>query len=396
MHWREVWERCNLKNKRTALIFSLTVVGFGVLLSFALFRINDIAGMVRYVASAAASLMWGAIIAFIINVPMSAVERLIVKLDKHGRLKLGHRRAIGLLVTLAFMVGLVYMLLTMIIPELLRTLIAILEMIPDLLRRADTFLQSYGINISEMFFAKGDAPTSASDVRQQLIQALDILINGVTFSTALVSSIASAMMDVFFSVLFAVYILVSKERLGVQVRKLLYAFLPERFSDRTVEVCRLMHGTYSSFIAGQCTEALILGGMFFVCMTLFRMPYALLISVFIAVTALIPLVGAWLGCIVGALLILINNPITAIWFVILFLVLQQIEGNLIYPHVVGNSIGLKPMWTLAAVVIGQGLFGIVGMLVFIPLASVIYTLLRGSANERLGKRGVPHDKFAQQ
>ncbi len=128
-------------------------------------------------------------------------------------------------------------------------------------------------------------------------------------------------------------------------------------------------------------------------MTLFRMPYALLISVFITVTAVVPLVGAWLGCIVGALLILINDPMTALWFVLMFLLLQQIEGDLIYPHVVGNSIGLKPIWTLAAVVLGQGMFGIVGMLLFIPLASVLYTLLRHEVHERLHQRDVPRDKL---
>ena len=327
--------------KRSTLASALIVVGFGVGLGFLLFRIGEVAGFARWLLSAASSLAWGGVIAFILNVPMRAIERLLGRIDRRHRLRRGHMRALSLLMTLALLCGVVYLVCTLMIPELLRTLKLIFDM---------------------------------------LVQV--------------VSSFAGAMMDVLFSALFAVYILASKEKLGCQARKLLYAYVPCRPADRAVEVCRLMHSTYSAFISGQCTEALILGSMFFVCMTLLSMPYALLISVFIAVTALIPLVGAWLGCITGALLILMNDPITAVWFVIMFLVLQQIEGNLIYPHVMGNSIGLRPIWTLAAVVIGQGLFGIIGMLVFIPLASVLYTLVRQSANARLSERAVPPDRYS--
>ena len=156
--------------------------------------------------------------------------------------------------------------------------------------------------------------------------------------------------------------------------------------DKTCYVCRLSHRTFSKFITGQCLEALILGAMFFVSMTILRLPYAMLVGVLIAFTALIPMIGAFIGCAVGAFLILMVSPMQALFFIILFLVLQQIEGNLIYPHVVGNSVGLPSMWVLFAVTVGGKLMGIVGMLVFIPLMSVLYTLFREWVNQRERKR----------
>lgn len=378
--------------RRTTLTSAIIVIGFAIVLSFVLLNIGYVVMALRWLGSAAASLAWGAIAAFIINVPMSAIERLLTRLDRRKRLG-RFKRALSLFITVCLLVGAVYLVLTLVLPELYRTLLTILDMVPAIVRRIDNFIKQYDIDVLDMLLQSLGEPASSADIQQQLSQTLDLVISGVSFSTGVVAQVATGVMDTFFSVLFALYILASKERLNEQARELLYAFVSEPRADRVVSICRLAHDTYSSFIAGQCTEALILGVMFFVFMTLFRMPYALLISVFITVTAVVPLVGAWLGCIVGALLILINDPMTALWFVLMFLLLQQIEGNLIYPHVVGNSIGLKPIWTLAAVVLGQGMFGIVGMLLFIPLASVLYTLLRHEVHERLHQRDVPRDKL---
>ena len=378
--------------RRTTLTSAIIVIGFAIVLSFVLLNIGYVVMALRWLGSAAASLAWGAIAAFIINVSLSAIERLLTRLDRRKRLG-RFKRALSRFITVCLLVGAVYLVLTLVLPELYRTLLTILDMVPAILRRIDNFIKQYDIDVLDMLLQSLGEPASSADIQQQLSQTLDLVISGVSFSTGVVAQAATGVMDTFFSVLFALYILASKERLNEQARELLYAFVSEPRADRVVSICRLARDTYSSFIAGQCTEALILGVMFFVFMTLFRMPYALLISVFITVTAVVPLVGAWLGCIVGALLILINDPMTALWFVLMFLLLQQIEGNLIYPHVVGNSIGRRPIWTLAAVVLGQGMFGIVGMLLFIPLASVQYTLLRHEVHERLHQRDVPRDKL---
>ncbi len=165
------------------------------------------------------------------------------------------------------------------------------------------------------------------------------------------------------------------------------AILPAKKVEYILHVCSLSHRTFSSFITGQCLEAVILGVMFFVSMSILRFPYALLVGILVAFTALIPVFGAFIGCVVGAFLILMVNPMQALGFVILFFVLQQLEGNLIYPHVVGNSVGLPSIWVLAAVTVGGSLMGIVGMLVFIPLASVIYALVREWVYKRLEGKG---------
>lgn len=202
-----------------------------------------------------------------------------------------------------------------------------------------------------------------------------------TFSAAV--SIVSGVSSFLIGFIFAIYILLQKETLGRQMKKLLSAFLPEPVTARIVEIASLTERTFSNFLTGQCVEAVILGTMFFVVLTLGRLPYALLIGVLIAFTALIPIFGAFIGLGVGVFLMLMVEPMDALIFTIIFFVLQQIEGNLIYPYVVGNSVGLPSIWVLVAVTLGGSMMGIVGMLIFIPLCSVLYALLRDEVNGRL-------------
>ena len=168
---------------------------------------------------------------------------------------------------------------------------------------------------------------------------------------------------------------------------MLSAYLKESVYLNVKKVAGMLYKNFSSFISGQCLEAVILGCMFIVVMPVCGLPYAVLIGVLVAFTALIPIVGAFIGCAVGVFLILIEDPVKAFWFLILFLVIQQIEGNLIYPHVVGNSVGLPSIWVLVAVSVGGSMMGILGMLLFIPLAATIYALVREDVNRRNGKGG---------
>ena len=193
--------------------------------------------------------------------------------------------------------------------------------------------------------------------------------------------------------MFACYILLQKEKLNVQVRKVLYAFIPRGRAEAALEVFSLTYSTFSSFLTGQCVEAIILGTMFVVAMTIFNMPYALLVGVVIAFTALIPIFGAFIGCAIGAFLIFMVDPVRALGFIVLFLVLQQIEGNFIYPHVVGNSVGLPSIWVLAAVSLGGSLMGVVGMLIFIPIVSVVYALFREVVYLKLKKQQITPEEI---
>ena len=203
-------------------------------------------------------------------------------------------------------------------------------------------------------------------------------------------TVINSVMNFCVAFVFACYILLQKEKLAVQIRKILYAFFSKKVVTKVLDIASLSYKTFANFVTGQCCEAVILGTMFFISMSILRFPYALLVGVLIAFTALIPIFGAFIGCFLGTFLILVADPMKAIAFVILFLVLQQVEGNLIYPHVVGGSVGLPSIWVLVAVTVGGSLMGIVGMLVFIPICSVLYALFREMVYKRLKERGI-HD-----
>ena len=210
-----------------------------------------------------------------------------------------------------------------------------------------------------------------------------------------IGSVTSAIVNTLVSIIFALYALSRKEILARQGRRLAYSLLSEKNADRIIRIVRLSNTTFSNFISGQCLEALILGCMFAIGMAVLKLPYIALVSVIIAVTALVPLVGAFIGCALGCLFILVDSPVQALTFLVLFLVLQQIEGNLIYPKVVGTSIGLPGMWVLVAVSVGSELMGIMGMLVMIPLVSVMYTLLREFTQKRTMERNIPDYKLME-
>jgi len=211
-----------------------------------------------------------------------------------------------------------------------------------------------------------------------------------------IGNLTSTIVNTVISVVFAIYCLARKDILATQGRRIVYSILSEKNADRVVRVLRLTNTTFSNFISGQCLEACILGGLFAVAMAVFKMPYISLVSVIIAVTALIPVVGAFVGCVVGAFFILVNDPFQAISFIVMFLVIQQLENNLIYPRVVGTSIGLPGMWVLMAVTVGGELMGVGGMLVMIPLVSVFYALAREYTDKRLAERNISPEKLIAQ
>ena len=233
-------------------------------------------------------------------------------------------------------------------------------------------------------------------VQRAITVATDSISVLITSAFQAVGEIASGLINLVISVVFSIYCLYQKETLARQGRKLLYAFLPEKTSDEIVRIMRLSNSTFSNFLSGQCLEACILGLLFAIVMTIFRMPYVPLISVMIAFSAFIPVVGALSACFIGAFLILMNDPVQAFWFVIMSFVLQQFENNVIYPKVVGTSIGLSGMWVLVAVGIGGGLMGAGGMILMIPIASVLYTLLSEATHSRLKDRNIDPEKLKAQ
>ena len=376
--------------KQIRVLFAL--VAFGVLLFVGLQNLGTVWGFVQILIGLLMPFIIGLCIAFILSVPMRAVEtHLFLPLDKKcGRIWRKIRRPLAATVTLLLALGVLAAAVFLIIPELGRSLRTLADSIPGFIARAQAWLTELAQKYPQWQDWINDLQLDWNAIAQKLLAfaqsgAVDLFNSTVSLAT----SIFSGVFNLFLGVIFAMYVLMQKETLARQITNVLRAHLPDAKTDRLLEIGRLSNRTFSRFLTGQCLEAVILGLMFFVTMCIFRFPYALMIAVLIAVLALIPIFGAIIGCVVGAFLIFVGDPMQAFWFVVMFLILQQIEGNFIYPKVVGTSVGLPSIWVLAAVTVGGGVMGIFGMLVAVPLSSVLYSLLRDSTNRRLARRGIP-------
>ena len=366
------------------------LIVFTALLVVALWKFDVVLDVLKTIGQIIFPFILGGAIVFVINVPMSFLEKKIfenVKKENKAARKLA--RPVSLLLTIVLVVGVIALVMIGVIPQLTKTMGSMMINITD-------FIPQIKIWIRDFFHDNREIMKLVDQVQFKPDQAIrwgiSLLGNGagnmMNTTMSAVGSVVSGLATFFIAFSFACYVLFQKEKLHVQIRKVLFAFLPKQKADAFLKVCSLTYRTFANFLTGQCLEAVILGCMFVVTLSILRMPYALLIGVLIAFTALIPIFGAFIGCAVGSFLIFMVSPKQAIIFIIVFLVLQQIEGNLIYPHVVGESVGLPSIWVLAAVTIGGNLMGIVGMLVFIPLLSVVYTIFRKVVYQRLKKRHI--------
>ena len=379
-------------NKQNIRSLLLVICG-GVAFYVALQNLGAVVLGLRWLMGILSPFLLGGTIAFILNVPMRAIERQLFPRKRRGG-KL--RRPLALVLTLLAVIGVLTLAVCVIGPGVGDASRSVVEQIPTAMERLEeqlTLLETYLPQL-EAFIV--DLNVDWTALSQKMI-ALAKGWGGNLISTGggLIGGVVSGVSTFVIGLIFSFYLLMQKEKLARQGRQVLYALLPERKADHALDILRLASRTFSSFLSGQCLEAVILGTLFVIAMTIFRMPYALLVGVLIALTALIPIVGAFIGCAVGAILIAITDPWKALMFIVLFLVLQQIEGNLIYPHVVGSSVGLPSIWVLAAVTLGGNLMGIVGMLFFIPLCSVLYALFRGYVQKRLVEKNVPARKWKE-
>lgn len=366
------------------------LIVFAALVLVVLWKYEVVMGVIGFVLNVLFPFILGGAIAFVINVPMSFLERKIFgEKETRSKKKDKFARMSSLVLTLLLAIAVFVIILFVLIPQLGETFASLGANIAAFLPEMRGWVSEFTNNNEEIMtfvnqiqydpdriisWLMGFVGTGAESVMSTTVSAVGTLISGFT--------------TFFIAFSFACYILFQKEKLHVQSRKILFAFLPKGKAEAALEICSLIYKTFSSFLTGQCVEALILGCMFVVTLTILRLPYALLIGIIIAFTALIPVFGAFIGCALGTFMIFIVNPKQAIIFVVVFLVLQQIEGNLIYPHVVGGSVGLPSIWVLAAVSVGGKLMGVVGMLIFIPLVSVLYALFREIIYLRLKKQRI--------
>ena len=377
-------------NRQTVKSLLLVVCG-GVAFYCGLQHLGVVAGAVVWLLGILSPFVLGGAIAFVLNVPMRAIER---HLFPNRRRLTRLRRPLALVLTLVALTGVLTLAFCVIGPGIKDAVMSIAAQVPDAFDRLYQRLLGLEQYLPQIKDLVGDLAIDWKSLSQKALSLAQswggsLISSGGGLMVGVVSGVSTFVIGLIFSF----YILLQKEKLARQGRQVLYGLLPLKQADRALEVLRLAERTFSNFLSGQCVEACILGTLFVIAMTIFRMPYALLVGVLIALTALIPIVGALIGCAVGALLIAITDPWKALAFIILFLVLQQIEGNLIYPHVVGSSVGLPSIWVLAAVTLGGKLMGVGGMLFFIPLCSVLYALFRDFVKGRLAEKKVPARKW---
>ncbi|MBP1889023.1 putative PurR-regulated permease PerM [Clostridium moniliforme] len=322
-------------------------------------------------------------IAFVLNIPMKLIENKILKFMDNSKkfpfLKY-FKRALSIVITILLVVSLLTTLIIFVIPQLVDSFSKLIDSVPSYVQSFEHLVTSNLGNFQGFDKVWNDILNAWKDVLSFAGQFLGVTLNRLVNITV---SLTSGVVNFFLAVIFAIYMLASKEVLIFQCKKLLYAHLKEKTANYILKVGRLSNETFQKFIAGQCTEAVIIGTLCFIGMLILKLPYALLIGFIVGVTSLIPIFGAFLGTIPSAFLIFIINPIKALVFIIFIIVLQQFEGHLIYPKVVGNYIGLSAIWVMFAMLVGGSLLGFVGLLIGIPLFGVIYKLLKENTNNKL-------------
>ena len=327
----------------------------------------------------------GGAIAFVLNLPLRTIENKFMK-KWNGKVTGKLKRPLSILLSIVFVVLILALVIYTVVPAVRETVGLLTVQIPVFARQVIDRLQQLAVDYPEILEKLQELENMEIDWEAMISNVSGFLTSGMgnvlTSAFSVASSIIGGVVNTFIAFVFAIYILSQKEKLANQGKRILQAYLSEKHCARANHVLKLLHKNFSNFITGQCVEAVILGCMFIIVLTIFQFKYALLIGVLIAFLSLIPIVGAFVGCFISAFLLLMDDPMRALWFIVIFLILQQIEGNLIYPHVVGGSVGLPSIWVLAAVSVGGSLCGVLGMLCFIPLVSTFYSLLRESVNGR--------------
>ncbi len=365
----------NKKNIKRVLL----LIACAILLYWGLNNLSVLGGLLSSILSLFSPLLIGVGIAYVMNLLLMAIERLwdkaLKKAPELWRVKL--KRPICLTLAFLLFLGIIFAIIFILIPRLEEAGTSLVANVPTYITQIQgwwdnltAFAADHGITLPELSMNVEDA---TKFITKLLTSNGDSVVNTTINIT---TSILGALVNVLLALVFSVYMLAQKEKLLAQSKRLLLAALPQKAGERTMHILKLTNGAFSSFVTGQVTEAFILGTLCCLGMLILRLPYALPVSVIISFTSLIPIFGAWIGAATGAFLIVFVSPVKALTFLIFLLILQQVEGNLIYPKVVGKSVGLPGLWVLAAVTIGGGAFGVLGMLLGVPVCSVIYALVQ--------------------
>ncbi len=369
------------KNKKTIMELIL----FTVIVIFAFINISYIWIFIKYVIKIFMPFIIGAMMAFVLNVLLNVVENKIFKKLNQKNTKTWQKikRPISLVTTFIMIIALIALILGLIIPQLKNTVELFTENFDSYKTESVELLEKVGIkqeNINEL-------NKNLENIKEEVTNYVNENKNEIMQTTVgVATSVFGTITSIVLGIVFAIYILLKKEDLTRQFKKLTKAYLPEKKQKTLEEISSLSNKTFGNFVSGQCMEALIIGVLCFIGMLILQIPYAATISVLVGFTALIPVFGAFIGTAVGAFLILMVDPGKALIFIIFIIILQQLEGNLIYPKVVGNSVGLPGIWVMVAVTVGASIAGILGMLLSVPICSILYSIVRTKVNNRIDQK----------
>ncbi|HIS52886.1 MAG TPA: AI-2E family transporter [Candidatus Onthomonas avicola] len=370
---------------KTCLRVGLTLFGVYLLIYYW----DRLAGLAWLAFQVSGPLIFGCIAAYVLHIPMAFFERHLA-FPNAPRLWQRLRRPVCLVLAFLSLLVLLFLIVQMILPELISCIRLLLERLPAALNQVAAELER-NFQVSQFLSDEFDTYfTGRTDWESTIRQLADWLLTGlggaVSSISALINSLVSTTVTLVVGLVFAIYLLMAKERLARQLCLLMDTYLSPVITEKVRSVLSTFDGCFHRFIVGQCMEAVILGVLCILGMTLFRFPYAGMVGTLVGFTALIPVVGAYIGAIVGALMIFTVSPLQALLFLIFLAILQQLEGNLIYPRVVGSSIGLPGIWVLAAVTVGGGILGISGMLLGVPVTAALYQLLRWDVHRHKSPR----------
>ncbi len=391
--------RMTIEFNRHTVPYVLAIIAFAIVLYWSLSHTKSLNAAISWVYKLFTPVITGGCIAFILNVPMHGLERIWKKLfaQKGGKLADRFRRPVCLILSILLVVGILFAVVFMILPEFTSSLKSLINSIPRLASNLEgwwdgilDFAYEYGAVLPDLTVDTDKLMEMALSLFNSLFGTGNSLFNQtINFTGTIISGVASF----FVAFIFAIYLLAEKEKLEANSKRVLYAYISEKKADRIVALASMTNKTFFSFVTGQLTEAMILGILCFIGMQIFSFPYPIVVSVLVGVTALIPLFGAFIGTAIGAFLILLINPVKALWFVVFIIILQQLEGNLIYPKVVGKSVGLPGLWVLLSVTVFGRAFGMLAMLISVPLCAVVYNVFRTAVADRIAKRKISKEKF---
>ena len=357
----------------------IKIVTYTVVLIFLLFNLSFTTNILKKIFSLILPFIIGASIAFILNVLLIKIEKLYKKFFKNKKLK----RPICLIITFSIVILAIYFIYKLVVPQVINSIDLITNNLNDYINTASDCLNSIGISDDNIKLISN----TIVEQKDEILSYLNIKSGkAVNMVLDIATSIISTIVNISIGIVFAIYLLLQKEKILLQTKRVMNAYLSKDKVDSITRIGKLSNKVFSNFIGGQFVEAIIFGSLCFIGMLILNIPYATIISIIVGITALIPMLGGIIGTVIGSLFILVTNPIKTITFIIFIIILQQIEGNFIYPKVVGKTIGLPGSWVVVAITLGGSLLGLIGVILSVPIASILYSLFTTNVNNRLKKK----------